>query len=282
MNKRIHKISTYLLPFRTILVFCAGFFLALTIIFKIDAEYTDELFHQLGRHILDESRLNHETEEKTILRAMNTTYNLQLASKKKIFQYSPHSFKAKYMRSTDLDLLDVRGACGSASMVLARTLETMGFPIRIGQMYVNGNFGGHILVEVWSNGRWRVLDPLYNQAFIKPDGTLASFKDVQNNFSFYSKQIQPNTPKEYQYQDVRYTNWEKIPILSPIAKKLLNFVYGEQRANEICLRKYLIKFYLIWHYVFFSLFVATMGILFYQNRIKRNRLSSTTKNGITN
>ena len=83
MNKRIHKISTYLLPFRTILIFCAGFSLALTIIFKIDAEYTDELFHQLGRHILDESRLNHETEEKTILRAMNTTYNLQLASKKK-------------------------------------------------------------------------------------------------------------------------------------------------------------------------------------------------------
>jgi hypothetical protein len=186
------------------------------------------------------------------------------------------------MRSTDLDLLDVRGACGSASMVLARTLETMNFHTRIGQMYASGNFGGHIIIEVWSNGRWRVLDPLFNQAFIKPDGTLASFKDVQNNFSFYSKQIQPNTPKEYQYKDVRYTNWEKIPILSPIAKKLLNFVYGEQRANEICLRKYLIKFYLIWHYVFLSLFITTMGILLYQNRIKRNRFSSTTKNRITN
>ena len=89
MNKRIHKISTYLLPFRTILIFCAGFFLALTIIFKIDAEYTDELFHQLGRHILEEARLNHETEEKTILTAMNTTYNLQFNNKESNLSKKP-------------------------------------------------------------------------------------------------------------------------------------------------------------------------------------------------
>ena len=275
MKKRIHKISTYLLPFRTVLVFCTGFFLAGAIIFKIDADYTEDLFQQLGKHILQEARVHHDTEEKTILRAMKTTYELQWNSRKNLFAFQQQSFKGKYMRSTDLDLLDVSGSCGSASMVLARTLETMGFPIRIGQMYANGNFGGHILVEVWSNGRWRVLDPLYNQAFIKPDGTLASFKDVQNNFAYYSKQIYPITPKTYRYQDVRYTNWEKIPLLSPITKKLLNFVYGEQRANEICLRKYLIKFYLIWHYVFFSLFITTTGILLYQNRIMRNRFSRT-------
>jgi hypothetical protein len=275
MKKRIHKVSTYLLPFRTVLVFFAGFFLALAIIFKIDADYTEDLFQQLGKHILAEARVHHDTEKKTILRAMNTTYLLQLNSKNNLFTYQQQSFKGKYMRSTDLDLLDVSGACGSASMVLARTLHSMGFPIRIGQMYVNGNFGGHIIVEVWSNGRWMVLDPLFNQGFVKPDGNLASFKDVQNNFAYYSKQIHPSTPKEYQYQDIRYTNWEKIPLLSPVAKKLLDLVYGEARANEICLRKYLIKFYLILHYVFLSLFVTSAGILLYQNRIKRNRFLST-------
>jgi hypothetical protein len=133
-------------------------------------------------------------------------------------------------------------------------------------MYANGHFGGHMLVEVWSDGRWMVMDPLFNQFFTKPDGSLASFEEVQNNFSYYSKQLHPDYPKEYQYQDVRYTNWNKIPVVSPFAKKLFNFVYGEQRANEICLRKYLIKFYLNWHYVFLSLFVTCAGILFFQAR----------------
>jgi hypothetical protein len=270
MKKRIHKIITHLLYFRTVLVFFAGFFLAAAIIFKIDADYTEDLFQQLGKHILEEARAEGDTEKETLLRAMNTTYELQWNNRKNLFTYEHQSFKGKYLRSTDLDLLDVSGSCGSASMVLARTLQSMGFPFRIGQMYVNGNFGGHILVEVWSNGRWMVLDPLFNQHFIKPDGNLASFKDVQNNFAYYSKQILPNTPKQYQYEDVRYTNWEKIPLISPVAKKLLDLVYGETRANEICLRKYIIRTNMILYYVFLSLFVACSGILFflYQNRIK--------------
>jgi hypothetical protein len=266
MKKRIYKFRTSLLPFRTILVFCSGFFLALAIIFKIDANYTEDLFQQLGKHIMQESILHHENIEQTVKRAMKVTYRLQLENKKQLFTYSPQSFKAKHMRSSELDLLDVSGACGSASLVLVRTYMAMGFPTRIGQMYANGHFGGHMLVEVWSDGRWMVMDPLFNQFFTKPDGSLASFEEVQNNFSYYSKQLHPDYPKEYQYQDVRYTNWNKIPVVSPFAKKLFNFVYGEQRANEICLRKYLIKFYLIWHYVFLILFVTCAGILFFQAR----------------
>jgi hypothetical protein len=178
------------------------------------------------------------------------------------------------MRSTDLDLLDVSGACGSASLVLVRTYMAMGFPTRIGQMYANGHFGGHILVEVWSNGRWMVMDPLFNQFFTRPDGSLASFEEVKNNFSYYSKQLNPNYPKEYQYQNVRYTNWEKIPVLSPLLKKGFDIIYGKKKADQICLRKYVIKFYQLWHFVFLSAFLFCSFLLLLQEVIKRKKIET--------
>ena len=263
MNKNIKRFIRFLIPHRLIIIFFAGFFLSLSIIFKIDANYTEELFNQLGKHILQEASLNHDNVEQTVIRAMNVTYSMQKDNRKNLFQYTPKSFKAKYMRSTELDLLDATGACGSASLVLARTYMSMGFPTRIGQMFANGVFGGHMLVEVWSNDRWMVMDPLFNQAFYRTDSTLASFNDVQNNFAYYSKQLHPEYPKEYQYQDVRYTNWNKIPVLSPLLKKTLDIIYGEKRANQFCLRKYVIKFYLLWHTVFLFLFAccAVFGII---------------------
>ncbi len=268
MKKRFIRLGIFFIPYKSILLFCTGFFLALAIIFRIEADYTEDLFQQLGKHILYESKMHHESVPQTVQRAMNVTYNLQLVNKNELFSYSPQSFKGKYMRSSDLDLLDVSGACGSASLVLARTYMAMGFPTRIGQMYANGRFGGHMVVEVWSNGRWMVMDPLFNQFFYRPDSSMASFEEVKNNFSYYSKQFHKGYPKEYQYQDVRYTNWEKIPLLSPAIKKALNFVYGETRANRLCVRKYLIKFYLIWLYVFLSAFLICSLLLLLRRKVK--------------
>jgi len=265
------RINSFSMPFKSILLFCAGFFLALAIIFKIDANYTEDLFQQLGKHIMHEAKLKHENFEQTVKRAMNITYNLQLVNKRELFTYNPQSFKGKYMRSSDLDLLDVSGSCGSASLVLARTYMIMGFPTRIGQMYANGRFGGHILVEVWNNKRWMVMDPLYNQAFTRPDGSLASFVDVQNNFPYYSKQMHTDYPKQYKFQDVRYTNWEKIPVLSPLLKKGLDLIYGKKKADQLCVRKYFIKFYLLWHYIFLTGFVVCSFLLVVQGWMNRKK-----------
>jgi hypothetical protein len=270
MKKRIIKVSSLLIPFHTFLVFLAGFLLALCIMFKIDADYTEELFDQLGKHILKEAQANQDNREQTVLRAMHTTYGMQRENKKNLFQYSPQSFKAKYMRSTDLDLLDVSGACGSASMVLARTYMAMNFPTRIGQMYANGHYAGHMVVEVWSNGRWMVLDPLFDQAFYKPDSTLASFKEVQHNFAHYAAQLHKDYPKEYKYQGVRYTNWEKFPLLSPLLKQVMVWHLGQTRTEQFCMRKYFIRFHQVWFYVFLTMFLGTLGVLAVQWRMGRN------------
>lgn len=272
MKNSLIRLNSKCFPNKSIIIFFTGFFLALTIIFKIDANYTEDLFEQLSDHIKYDSYKNHETPQQTALRTMKIIYKLQFENKKELFAYDPQTFKGKYMRSSDLDLLDVSGSCGSASLVLTRTFMTMGYQCRIGQMYLNGHYGGHMVVEVLINNHWAVMDPLFNQFFIKSDGTLASFNEVQNNFNYYSKQLQPDYPKSYKFEEVRYTNWDKIPLLSPLLKKGLDIIYGKKVANEICLRKYFIKFYAIWHYVFLSLFVFFSFLLLKQCRLKTTRI----------
>ena len=272
MKKFILRIISFLLPHKSILIFCTGFFLSSAIIFKLDADYTEDLFKQLARHIKEEAVSRHYTETETIIHTMNVTYKMQLENKRNLFSYRPQSFKGIHMRSSDLDLLDVSGSCGSATVVLMRTYLTMGYQARIGQMYVNNHYAGHMIVEVKVNGKWRVLDPLFNQFFYKSDSSLASFEDLKQNFKFYSKQCGKWYPKKYMFENVRYTNWNKIPLISPLLKKGLNLIYGEKEANEICLRKYIIKFYIIWHYLFLTGFIVCSFFLLLQKWLERNKI----------
>ena len=86
MKQNIKRFIRFLIPHRLLVIFCAGFFLALSIIFKIDANYTEELFNQLGKHILEEATLNHDNVEQTVVRAMNVTYSMQEDNRKNLFQ----------------------------------------------------------------------------------------------------------------------------------------------------------------------------------------------------
>ena len=260
------------IPHRISLAFFSGFFLSLAIFFNINSSYNNDLYSQLGQYINEESDKNGENPFEKMVRAMNVVYNLQKDNIKYIFHYTPNNFKAKYMRSSDLDLLDVSGRCGSSSYVLAETLKNMGFPIRIGQMIVDGKYGGHMLVEAWHNGRWSVLDPSYNQYFYRPDSTLASFNDVSNNFNSYKKQLKPNYEIKYAYEGVRYTNWDKFGEISQAAKYVLIAFYGKTRVERFSVRKYLINFDKIWATIFYliSFFLILMSLI--QWWLKRYRL----------
>jgi len=119
--------------------------------------------------------------------------------------------------------MDGKGACGSYAGVLTRTLQRSGVPSRLAQMKCGDQWGCHIVLEANINGEYAVLGPLYNTSFISQDGTLASFKEVENNWNHYKSQ----TLEGCQYEDVRYTNWQKIPIVMPLIKTVLNTLIGE-------------------------------------------------------
>ena len=139
-------------------------------------------------------------------------------------------------------------------------------------MKANGYFGAHILIEIWTNGKWIVLDPSYNQYFVKPDSSLASFDDVKNNFNYYTNQLVKDYPTSYKFEDARYTNWNKIPLLGPLCKNTLSLIYGEERVNGLSLRKYFINFYAFWGKIFTVSFICCFSMSLIQWYIERKKL----------
>jgi hypothetical protein len=130
------------------------------------------------------------------------------------------------------DLMAAKGACGSNSLVLARILQSNNFEVRLSQMLVNNKYGGHIVVETKINNRWIIVDPLYNLYFTNPNGTLASFKDINSNWGFFKNQLPEGYDFNYNYAGIRYTNWNKIPILFPLIKKSLDLIMGKESADN--------------------------------------------------
>ena len=151
--------------------------------------------------------------------------------------------------STSVDLMTTNGACGSYSQVLARILRTFNIPVRIAQMKANGIYGAHNIVEANDGQRWIVLDPTYNLYFVRPDAQLASFADVHQDWSYYSRQVPANYNPEYRYEDVRYTNWSKVPILFPAIKKVLTWTIGAERTNSLSIRTLFMNTYSIYFYI---------------------------------
>ena len=134
-----------------------------------------------------------------------------------------------------------KGACGSYSYILSRILSELNIPNRIAQMKVSNNYGGHNIVEAEGSDGWVVLDPLFNLTFKKQDGKMASFSDVQKNWQYYESQLPVGYNSNYNYSGVRYTNWDKIPVLMPAFKKVLEWTIGKEKTEVFSIRTHMLK-----------------------------------------
>lgn len=144
--------------------------------------------------------------------------------------------KADLIQPVTFDLMTGKGACGSNSYVLGRILQEFGMQVRFPQMKVNGAYGGHILLEAKTSDGWKVFDPLYNLAFKRPDGKLASFSDVHADWNYYKQQLPKDYDINYAYEDARYTNWGKIPVVMPLIHQFLSLIKGKEAADTYSLR----------------------------------------------
>jgi hypothetical protein len=140
---------------------------------------------------------------------------------------------------------------------------------RIAQMKVKGLYGGHILVEAKTAKGWIVLDGLYDQYFKKAGGGLASFKDVQHNWNYFRDQVPVGYNQDYSYEGVRYTNWDKIPVVMPVIKGVLALAVGKEEANNFSLRtSFLRKFHLLFE-ITGVICLALLGLAV-RNYLRRN------------
>lgn len=116
------------------------------------------------------------------------------------------------MQSTDSESAMPAGYCGSFAHVLARSLQRAGFEVKIGQTLASGTWGGHIVVVALIDGRWVILDPLYNVAFRDPSGRLLGFDEIHRDWETVKSQCPPGYDFSYNYEGIRFTNWRGLPV----------------------------------------------------------------------
>ena len=150
----------------------------------------------------------------------------------------PQVFQRLPVRSFDEAVILPVTGCGDAAGILYRLLDEAGIPPRIAQMRCGTLDGCHIVVEGKIGGRWVVFDPLFGFAFRNGNNQLATFREVSADWPRFRQQVPAGYPAAFAYDGVRYTNWEKIPVLMPFLQQVLVAAVGEERTRDISLRSY--------------------------------------------
>jgi hypothetical protein len=220
------------------LMFVNGFILASILYFFVQSKYENGLFAVIHTDI--ESHLDgDDTHDSVVVKAMHVCHDL-MSNRQSTFEHPTTDLNlgpaAGFFHSTAVDLMTAKGACGSFSEVLARIIKTFHYPVRIAQMKAGGVYAAHNVVEVYTGSHWVLLDPIYNLYFVDRNNHLASFNDVHQDWNYYSRQVPPGYDMKYRYEDVRYTNWSKFPLVGSAIEKLVVLCAGREYADGVSLR----------------------------------------------
>ena len=240
------------------LTFLNGFLLASLFYFKMEASYETELFHAIHSDINSKIK-SADSQDSVVAKVMHVCHDL-MDNRGIVFKGMEfRGFKSEMIEPASFDLMTASGACGSYSMVLARVLQGYKFDVRIAQMKSKGIFAAHNIVEVKTEHGWVVLDPLFDFYFVSPSSKLAGFEEVRNNWAYYKPQVPRGYDLNYRYEDVRYSNWTKIPVLLPSIKKILDLTLGKKEADTISLRTYFLRKYNLCFNIFAVIFIVVFS-----------------------
>ena len=234
-----------------ILAFLHGVMLMALFVLSAMSNYEDDLYDHLLGQFTDPAM----SQQDTVLSLLHTTHAL-LEPRHDLFEGRSYAnIRDKLFRSADVQLNDAKWSCGSYTHVLARLLQRADFEVRLAQMKCGNVWGCHIILEAKVDGRFVSLDALYDLAFTRPDGRLASFKEVGRDWSVYRKQVPTNYELVYAYEDVRYTNWGKIPLLMPAAKQVFKIFLGP-RIETVSVRSWTLNLYQTYWAILFAAYLA--------------------------
>jgi transglutaminase-like putative cysteine protease len=220
------------------------------------SDYEDRLF----RWFVSETVSASMGEEERALALMHRTHSL-VAPNAAVFAQRPRqSFRGRFLMSADGMLLEGYSWCGAFSHVLARAMREADFDVRIAQMRVGEEWGAHIVVEAKVDGAWIVLDPSYDHAFRRPDGHLAGIAEIHEDWDAYKSQVPAGYNPAYDYGDVRYANWERIPVAGHVAETLLSAAFGEEPVRTFSPRVYMLNMYGLAARVLTVLYLALVSI----------------------
>ena len=240
---------------RYFLLFSNGFLLAMLLWCYVQADYETQLFKSLAQYV--QTRVNNpESKENLLIESLHVTHEL---GKNRLLFFGTKTIdnpQASLLKPLTYDLMTGQQACGGFSYVLGRLLQEMDIDIRFAQMQVNQVYGGHIVLEAKMPYGWVVVDPLFDLYFTRPDKQLASFTDVKTDWNYYKTQVPVDYNAAYAYENVRYTNWEKIPVILPAVKNILMWSMGKEAAEGFSFRNLFLKKYEVLFYVLLVLYLV--------------------------
>lgn len=271
----------FIVPFNIIrnrifvFIFLNGFLLALLVYFFVEDNYESQIFRALASQVLEQGK----TDNRSIaLTSLQLTHNLEKYRLSVFGNKDINAIKSDLIRPVTFDLITGSGACGSYAYVLSRILDEFNIKTRFAQMKVGDTYGAHIVIEALIGGSWVVLDPSYNLYFQNERGELASFKQVGNNWDYFKQQAPTNYDQSYDYSGVRYTNWDKIPVVLPAIKSTLGLFKSKEEIETLSLRSFVLqKFSILFKvtlafYVLITLFFIRAYVK-QSNEIENFRLS---------
>jgi hypothetical protein len=224
--------------FILILPFIHGAVLMLIFTLSIMSSYEDGIYQQ----IVESSIKSEDSDEIKSLKLLEVSHKF-LKPRLELFDGKERiNLRDTIFRSSDIELIDARGACGSYAHVLARLLQIANIEARIGQMKCGQIWGCHIVVEAKIDGKFVAFDATYNQTFRKENGSLASFEEIGRNWDYFKMQTPDGYYSEYDYEDLRYTNWQKIPVIMPMVRSVIKLVIGE-RVETLSIRSWVLNTY---------------------------------------
>ena len=241
LKKFLSSLWAYnLFCFSTRLLKLAHLLLAVFLVFiLIEWQHENNLYRNIGR--MAQRGASSKADTAVVQEAM-TSINSIMQSRSALFQAQEQlSWKQDLFQSADIHLMYGSGACGGYSMVLARTLQVLGYEVRIGQLKViEGGWGAHIIIEYYSDllHKWVMIDPLFQFIPRTKGGNMASIQYLAKHWSDFEAQMPEDFKNQYRYNDVRYTNWDKFGGIAKPYYGLAKLFMGKAYADTICLRMY--------------------------------------------
>jgi hypothetical protein len=160
----------------------------------LEWQHENNLYRNIGR--MAQKQASSKADTAVVQEAMTSIHNT-MQSRSAIFQGQEQlSWKQSLFNSADIHLMYGSGACGGYSMVLARTLQMLGYEVRIGQLKaIKGGWGAHIIIEYYSKtlGKWVMIDPLFTWIPRTKGGNMASIKYVAKHWPDFEAQM----PEEF-------------------------------------------------------------------------------------
>ncbi len=170
-----------------VVILLSGAYAASMFWLQVNSSYQDRIFQT----IVDKTVTDSMSDEEKITTLVELTHRLMGPPRKNLLlpPEGIRGFKDKQLHSADVALLGGY-ACFMHAKVAGLLLHKAGFEFRHFAMKKEGHDSlSHHVGQVLYKGKYIVIDPLFNQMFVKPDGDYASAEEVHENWLYYKQQV---------------------------------------------------------------------------------------------